>query len=127
MTISFTIESKPVSASRPKIFRNGGRSYTKSHNEYEAFLMLYLQQYAPEQPLSGCLSVEMEFVFTPLKTKSADYPRSDLDNLAKLPLDVMTKLNYWDDDSQVTKLTLSKRFCEKDENNFTSVRINRIL
>lgn len=126
MSISFTIESKPVSASRPRVFRNGGRSYSKSHTEYEKFLMLYLQQYAPSQPIEGCISVEMEFVFTPLKTKTADFPRSDLDNLSKLPLDVMTKLGYWQDDSQVTKLTLSKRFCEKDEKNFTFVKISSI-
>jgi Holliday junction resolvase RusA-like endonuclease len=36
--------------------------------------------------------------------------RPDLDNLAKLALDAMTKCGYWLDDSQVVRLETAKWF-----------------
>lgn len=126
MTITFTITATPKSASRPRIFRNGGRSYSKSHTEYERLLQTELRQYSPQQPLEGCVAVHMVFVFPQLKTKTAAYPKSDLDNLAKLPLDVMTKLSFWHDDSQVTQLSLSKRFVTEGEQPHTTISITKL-
>ena len=35
--------------------------------------------------------------------------RPDVDNIQKLFQDVMTEMGFWDDDSQIWKLTLVKR------------------
>jgi len=39
--------------------------------------------------------------------------RSDIDNLSKLVLDVLSKINYWVDDSQVTLLYATKAWADE--------------
>ena len=39
--------------------------------------------------------------------------RSDIDNLSKLVLDVLSKINYWGDDSQVTLLYATKAWADE--------------
>ena len=39
--------------------------------------------------------------------------RSDVDNLSKLVLDVLSKINYWVDDSQVTLLYATKAWADE--------------
>lgn len=38
--------------------------------------------------------------------------KPDVDNLAKLILDAMTKSRYWKDDNQVAELSISKHWSE---------------
>ena len=117
------INIAPVPASRPRVFKNGGRIYSKKHMQHEAALMSVLRQYAPVEPLEGAVAVSLEFVFKPYKTSKAVTYRADLDNLAKIVLDVMTKLNFWKDDYLITDLRLTKRFTEKDEEPKIIIRI----
>ena len=38
--------------------------------------------------------------------------RPDADNIVKLPLDVMTRLAFWNDDSQIARLVVEKRWAD---------------
>lgn len=118
----FTIDGKPIPASRPRVFRNGGRIYSKKHMEYEAHLLKVLPDHAPEARIEVPVAVSLEFVFPPYKTSAAKANRADLDNLGKIVLDAMTKAQFWADDSLITELHLTKRFAEPGEDPHTVVK-----
>lgn len=48
--------------------------------------------------------------------------RPDCDNMVKLLLDVMTALRFWNDDAQVTSLTLIKRWSEGEGGTLIQVK-----
>ena len=121
-TVSITIWGKPVPAGRPRVFKNGGVSYPKTHLQYLKSIKPTLAEHKPTT-LEVLVSVKMEFVFP--KYKGSDYPtyRADLDNLAKIVLDEMTKQEYWSDDSLVSELVLTKRFANDNETPNTRITI----
>ena len=118
---SFTIEAKPVAAARPRVSKFGVY-YPKAHTVYKAMLEKLLPDHLGvtlDKP------VEVRLLFVMDRYKTSDYPtiRVDVDNLAKLPLDCMTKCEFWTDDSLVVALTSLKRFCVGDEKPHTKVRV----
>jgi Holliday junction resolvase RusA-like endonuclease len=126
--VEFTLDHVPVPASRPIIFRNGGSSYPKAHLSYHQFLKNHLG----DKPLfpTGEKVVEVRFLFVMPPYKTSDHPthRSDLDNLAKLPLDCMTgdkdkPKRYWNDDNLVIGLETYKRFARPGEEPHTKVKV----
>lgn len=119
---SFVIPAQPVPASRPRVFRNGAVAYTKKHYDYKTYLEDTLPALV-EATLEGPVSVVMEFVMPPFKTSAYPAPRQDIDNLAKLPMDAMTKAGFWTDDSLVVEATLRKRFARPGEETHTFVKI----
>lgn len=122
MTLVITIWGKPTPAGRPRVFKNGGVSYPKAHTTYIKEIRPTLAENKPDT-ITGLVSVNMLFVFP--KYKTSDYPtyRADLDNLAKIPLDEMTKQEYWSDDSLVSELVLTKRFANENEEPHTTITI----
>jgi len=108
--ISFVISATPIPASRPRIFRNGGRSYSKSHLQYSAYLATVLRAHAPVEAITDAMAVTMTFVMPAPKKATVKPARQDLDNLAKILLDAMTKAGFWADDSLVVQLNLTKRY-----------------
>jgi Holliday junction resolvase RusA-like endonuclease len=117
----FTVEAKPVPASRPQVGRFG-TYYPKSHATYESFLDKVLP-FNKGEYIDQPFELRLMFVFDRYKT--SDYPttRSDVDNLSKLPMDCMTKAEFWSDDSLAVCLTATKRFCREGEKPHTKVRI----
>lgn len=76
-----------------------------------AKLIAHLAQHRPPAPLEGPLQVVLKWCFPRTGTHAdGEYKatRSDVDNLAKLTLDVMTHLGFWNDDAQVASLVLEK-------------------
>lgn len=110
------IPVEPAPASRPKV-NKFGVTYAKSHLAYvraaTPFVVVETDlTYYPTQPLT----VTMAFVCTKAKTSRLLIPRYDIDNLVKLPLDIMTKSgNFWKDDVQIAELYANKRFALPDE------------
>lgn len=86
-------------------YRSGGFTYkTKSLQLWEAYLEASLRRYVPEIMLDGPIRLEVSFGYQP--QRKADLwswrtKRPDTDNMIKTIKDVMTRLGFWGDDSQV--------------------------
>ncbi len=111
------LKVEPTPASRPRVSRWGtyyGKNYEKFRREVRDFL---LDEYKAEGgKLEGPLTVFLEFIVTPPKTTKRDYPRGDVDNYAKGPLDSLTShTDEWQDDDQIIHLAVTKRYCEEGE------------
>lgn len=121
---SFTIEAVPVPASRPQVAKYG-TYYPKPHMAYKGLLEALFDK-IKRNLIEGPFEVRFLFVQPPWKTSTFPTSRSDVDNLAKLPMDVMTKKQFWIDDCLAVSLVALKRFCREDEEPHTKVRIIKI-
>ena len=118
--------TQPVPAARPRVFRNGGVAYPKAHTEYKEYLKRVLRDHKAN-PYDGLIEVRFLFVMPPYKGSPYPTHRSDLDNLAKLPMDCLTQSeNFWVDDSLIVSLIALKRFARAGETPHTKVRITHI-
>lgn len=80
----------------------------------ELFNLLY--PYRPEQPLEKPLRVEIKWVYPyrksePKKNRTSEKycdTRPDVDNICKLLFDMMTRIGFWIDDSQIADLHFTK-------------------
>lgn len=112
--LSAYLNVTPAPASRPKVGRWGvyyGKNYQrfKSAAELEAANLDLPQTDKP-------VVLFMEHVVPKPRTSKRSYPRGDVDNYAKGPMDVLTSAGQiWKDDDQVVLLVASKRFAEDDE------------
>lgn len=76
-------------------------------------LSVQLRPYAPDMPYLGSLYVRVLWSFdkkslTRRQQASFKKERPDLDNMIKGLADVMTKLGFWGDDSQIVRMDLMK-------------------
>lgn len=98
--------------------RNGlAHFFTKEKvSDAEAFLSGLLAPYVPAEPMHGPVYLQIRWCYPYRKSERKSVVRAgleiphtsrpDLDNLEKNLLDVLTRLRFWDDDSQVfTKST----------------------
>lgn len=78
----------------------------------------------PRQPVEkfrGAVHLELEFLFARPPSHGKQHPPAwnkltgDADKLARSTLDALTRAGVWDDDSQVIRLTASKRYCNAGE------------
>ena len=85
----------------------------KTQNE----LMMLLKEHAPNTPMEGAVSVSISWTYPwrksePKKHKMHGYKpcdtRPDIDNLCKMLFDCMTRVGFWNDDSQITSLSFKK-------------------
>lgn len=108
------LDVEPTPASRPRVSKWGtfyGKNYERFRREVRDFLIDY-EGLSTDTPLV----VLMEIIVTPPKTTKRDYPRGDVDNFAKGPLDSMTHSEkFWKDDDQILSLFVTKRFAEEGE------------
>ncbi len=91
-------------------FRSRRTYKSKQLQEVEAFYTKLLKPFAPAAPIEGGALVDISFYYKTAK-RLRGFPRlarPDVDNMAKIVLDVMTKLGYWNDDSQVVQLKAGK-------------------
>ena len=89
-----------------------------------------LMDFKPAEPISGPVEVMIVWEFAignrPKRNiNTFRTSRPDLDNLNKSIMDILTKLQFWKDDSQVAKLLLIKRWVE-DKNAGIHIIINSI-
>jgi len=104
----------PVPASRPRVSKWGtyyGKNYEKFRREVRDILAEHVSD-----PQSGALHAVVEIIVDPPKTTKRDFPKGDVDNYAKGPLDSLTSHGgFWGDDDQITALFVLKRFAETGE------------
>lgn len=109
-----TSQMKRVNHSSGRFFE--GKDLQEARAAYED----QLKDHVPDQPLDGSVKVSIVFNYFVKDKKLKGTPktsRPDCDNLVKLVLDVMTRLGYWYDDSQVTELTIMKNWAHGTEAN----------
>lgn len=91
---------------------------SKTLLETECKYMDQLMEYKPKAPLEGPVSLSISFYYT-VKSKKLKgkykTSRGDLDNIAKILIDCMTKTGFWKDDAQIVRLSLSKQYSTKAE------------
>lgn len=122
MGVQFAINEGPVPASRPRVTKFA-TYYPKAHTTYAEFLRQFLKT-TPEFPTNQPVELRIMCVMPPYKTSDHPVHRADVDNLAKLPMDSMTKSGrYWKDDDLIVSLVSLKRFAREGEEPHTKVRI----
>ena len=122
--IKFDVNCNPPTATSQQkgAFRcgNGIRFFTKPHvKQAQNDLAEYLRPFSPEEQLGGALLLRLKFKFPMRKSETKARralvylphdKRPDLDNLAKLTIDVMAKLNWFKDDAQIARMELEKQW-----------------
>lgn len=122
--IILTMDQIPKGTAQQKRYNGRTRVYFKSQRlqQTEDFYLNELRSYAPTSPITGAVSLSIDFdYFTPTKKRRGKWKttRPDVDNIAKLLIDCMTKLGFWVDDSQVARLRVSKHYAEGDKAQIT--------
>lgn len=100
-----------------KIIRGRPYFYTKREVEdVKNFFKVILKTKRPPQPMTGAVDLVIVYYFKAKKPHKDGQPkvtRPDVDNMTKLILDVMTESGFWNDDSQVFRLTVAKIYSEE--------------
>lgn len=103
-----------ATAQQKGVFVRNGRAhfFTKANvRDAENFLAGMIAPHAPEEAIKDPVFVQVRWCFPYRKSEKRSIvkegreiphtSRPDLDNLEKNLLDVLTRLNFWEDDSQV--------------------------
>jgi len=97
---------------------------------YAAFQQECVRQLAEQRegcrPLEGKLVVAVQFICTRPKTSKREWPRGDVDNLLKGPMDALTKVGAWHDDDQVQVAYPTKRYARDGEAAGVNIVIGRL-
>jgi Holliday junction resolvase RusA-like endonuclease len=114
--ITLFLSVDPVPASRPRVTRWGtyyGKTYERFRRDVKDILNNIVDKNTQtDKPLFAIIEVLKK----PPKTVSRLYPRGDVDNYAKGPLDSMTTDgNFWNDDDQLISLYVTKRYTLPEE------------
>lgn len=95
-----------------KVIRGKVVTYEKEKvKQVRQLYQSHLCHYIPDKPIDGAVLVQIDFIYYK-PDLDGNYQhkatKPDLDNVAKLLLDVMTECGYWHDDSQICTLGLAK-------------------
>lgn len=118
---------KTTAQQHKRIFRNkSGRMFlgtdSKGKASESALASIFMSRQPPvDFPRDQPISVEIEFRYPYRKTEKKAVvkneltvphtARPDLDNLCKGCADVLTRCGFWNDDSLIHRITLSKCYC----------------
>lgn len=123
---AITFPFDPVPASRPKVSR-WGVYYAKNYRTWLELAKDSLLPGAAELEETDDVLVVIIAVKRRPKTSKACRPNGDVDNYAKGPMDVITKVGgFWRDDGSVTLLVSAKRFAGPGEQERTEAHIYRL-
>jgi Holliday junction resolvase RusA-like endonuclease len=107
--LRFTIPGPPIPKARPRLARNGHTYTPGSTRAFEATVRAYAYQALGKANLTwgmlGDFAVELAFYLP-------DKRRKDCDNLGKGVADALNGV-IWQDDSQITDMSIHKRFDAK--------------
>jgi Holliday junction resolvase RusA-like endonuclease len=104
----------PVPASRPRVTR-WGVYYTATYTTWRKAALPLAEKYIGPKH-EGPLAVFVENIVEKPKTSKLSFPKGDVDNYAKGPLDIINDTERaWVDDKQIVFLAVTKRFAEPGE------------
>lgn len=84
--------------------------------EAKKLLISYLILHRPDKPMTGALTLRVVWLFPRGKShKHGEWrvTKPDTDNLQKLLKDCMTKCEFWNDDAQVVREAVEKRWSDE--------------
>lgn len=127
MTIEFEIpiEPRPKQSDRSRVVQtNGGKSWVQHYQPKEVVsharsLEVLACMHKPATPILGPVSIEIDFWFLPPKSmtqKRRALPlnpkdtKPDLDNLEKQTLDVLQRVGFYANDSQIWRKVTQKLY-----------------
>lgn len=111
---SLWIGGVPVPAGRPRVTK-WGTYYPKSYTNWIKASKPAVEA-MPIVPLTGNVALVVEVNCVPPKKTDHTAPMGDVDNFAKGPMDLITKLGKsWKDDRQIVSLTVVKRWIAEGE------------
>lgn len=119
----FHLPIEPCPASRPR-WSKFGVYYSKNYTKFRQLSKKFADDWSHQEKLDGPVAVLIECVCTRPKSGRKLWPRGDVDNHAKGPMDSMTQSklgSFWVDDDQVVWLTCTKRYCEPGEDPHVTV------
>lgn len=117
----FVINLVPVPASRPRVGKFG-TYYSKRYDDWKNSATKFVP--TGTEPTVEPVAVTLEVVCKRPAKPTKAFPQGDVDNLAKGPLDVITQAGtVWVDDTQVTQLTVRKRYAYPGEEPHTRVQV----
>ena len=136
--ISFTIPvaAKSVQTGGKRMMIRGGKPLffkDKATDTYDKSIIALAARHRPVLPLTGPLRVAIEFFLSRPKNRMRKCDaegsiwcdkRPDIDNLVKGVLDPLTKLGFWQDDSQITTLVVSKCYHMKNGAAYISIQVS---
>lgn len=113
--IQLDIVPPSVTHQSKKIVRIGNHGKLANTKQLNAVIDMYtalLRPYVPEKPMTGAININMWFTYPMPKKRKAVFKttKPDWDNLAKTLQDVMTKMGFWVDDSQIIFAIISKTY-----------------
>ena len=119
-----TMDQIPSGTAQMKRYDGRTKHYFKSARlqQTEDFYLAELAKYRPVTPIEGPVSLDIDFdYFIKDKKKRGRWKtsRPDVDNVAKLLIDCMTKLGFWVDDAQIARLRVSKHYAEGEQAQIT--------
>jgi Holliday junction resolvase RusA-like endonuclease len=100
--MELTLDTKPLSIN--KAWRGGARYRTKDYLQYEKDVLRLLPK---NVKIKGEFEIDITFY-------CKNYSRSDLDNIVKPILDILTKSNIIEDDRKCVRLQVFKEKSPKD-------------
>lgn len=129
MTIEFTVPGRPVPMARPRVTSHGTYTPKRCRDYKDSVMWVARQAMKGKEPLDGALVCRVELYFdipksyTKGRRMAAKYNTQkpigkntgDTDNHAKAVLDALKGI-CWNDDSQVTKLIVTKRYTDTGAN-----------
>ena len=100
----------PTATAQTRRHTRAGATYLPAATARAAALLLaVMERYRPAEPMTGPLRLSLLWTFPgSAAVVVPKVTRPDLDNLAKLALDAMTRAGYWRDDAQVVEFTTAK-------------------
>ena len=118
--MEFFIEMIPptVTAQTRRVTFQGGKPHfykTKALKDAKALFVGELMMHRPDQPLSGAVRLHVTWFFPTKSHKEGEWriTRPDTDNLQKLLKDCMTHTGFWNDDAQVCREEVVKRWSKE--------------
>lgn len=119
------IPLEPAPASRPRV-TGRGTFYVGSYADWKKKVTKVLKSGDLNLPPHVPLTVFVESICTQPRTSKKFWPKGDVDNFAKGPLDAVTQAEgYWYDDDQLITLVATKRWALPGEQPRTILEIYR--
>ena len=125
--IKFTVFQHPTGKQSPRFASRGGMTFkykSTTQKLNETTLMAEMLKHRPSKPMTGAIKLVLTAYFRIPVTKPAWWREAALqgiieptvkpddDNIRKQYADIMTKLQFWGDDKQITEGITKKIYAE---------------